>query len=308
MSNSHFLPKRRHFLQMAALSMGALAVGQVDAQILPPEKASSVPSPKKPSLAVVLGSGSARGFAHIGVIRALEAEGLRPDLIVGCSAGSLVGAFWAAGYTGAQMEELALTVKDADVIDFAASGKRGLVVGDSLEQFITKGIGKKKIEQLLIPYAAVATLLRTGEMAVLKEGDLGFAVRASCSMPGVFIPARRGEEDFVDGGLVSPIPVGMARSLGADVVVAVDVSSAPANVVPNGIFEQVMQSFDIMGRSLARLEADRADILIRPDIGRYSGADFTARNAFIQAGLQSAKRMVPVIQERLAKGPGKRRS
>ena len=253
-----------------------------------------------PRIALVLGSGSARGFAHIGVIKALEAAKIKPDLIVGTSAGALIGAFYAAGFTGAQMEDLALKVKDIDIVDMSSGSKRGMVMGDTLQTFVNRATRDRPIELLGIPFIAVATRLRTGEIATFRSGDLGLAVRASCSVPGVFIPPKINDVDFVDGGLVSPVPVRIARDAGADFVIAVDVSSGPLNATPVGIYEQVMHSFEIMGRSLAKLEADQADVVIRPDLVRLASTDFTSRAAFIQIGQSAGTRFAPVVQEKLA--------
>ena len=253
-----------------------------------------------PRIALVLGSGSARGFAHIGVIKALEAAKIKPDLIVGTSAGALIGAFYAAGFSGSQMEDLALKVKDIDIVDMASGTKRGMVLGDTLQTFVNRATRDRPIETLSIPFIAVATRLRTGEIATFRSGDLGLAVRASCSVPGVFIPPKINDVDFVDGGLVSPVPVRIAREAGADFVIAVDVSSGPLNSTPVGIYEQVMHSFEIMGRSLAKLEAEQADVLIRPDLARLASTDFSSRAAFIQIGQAAGTRFSPVVTEKLA--------
>ncbi len=258
------------------------------------------PRADAPRIALVLGSGSARGFAHIGVIKALEAAKIKPDLIVGTSAGALIGAFYAAGFSGSQMEDLALKVKDIDIVDMASGTKRGMVMGDTLQTFVNRATRDRPIELLGIPFIAVATRLRTGEVATFRSGDLGLAVRASCSVPGVFIPPKINDVDFVDGGLVSPVPVRIARDAGADFVIAVDVSSGPLNATPVGIYEQVMHSFEIMGRSLAKLEADQADVVIRPDLARLASTDFSSRAAFIQIGQAAGARFSPVVTEKLA--------
>ncbi len=263
-------------------------------------QSSKGPRADAPRVALVLGSGSARGFAHIGVIKALEAARIKPDLIVGTSAGALIGAFYAAGFSGAQMEDLALKVKDIDIVDMSTGTKRGMIIGDTLQTFVNRATRDRPIELLGIPFIAVATRLRTGEIATFRSGDLGLAVRASCSVPGVFIPPKINDVDFVDGGLVSPVPVRIARDAGADFVIAVDVSSGPLNATPVGIYEQVMHSFEIMGRSLAKLEADQADVVIRPDLVRLASTDFSSRAAFIQIGQSAGTRFVPVVQEKLA--------
>lgn len=285
---------RRNSLRMLATAPLLLA-GAASAQ---PGKAPA--RADGPRVALVLGSGSARGFSHIGVIKALEAARIKPDLIVGTSAGALVGAFYAAGFTGAQMEELAIRVKDIDIVDMGTGAKRGMVMGDTLQMFVNKATRERPIESLGIPFIAVATQLRTGEVKTFRSGDLGLAVRASCSVPGVFIPPKINDQEYVDGGLVAPVPVRIARDAGADFVIAVDVSSGPLNATPVGIYEQVMHSFDIMGRSLAKLEAEQADVVIRPDTARIASTDFNARAAFIQIGQSTGTRFAPVVQEKLA--------
>lgn len=287
-----------------ALVLGGLAAVAAPLAAAPTERA----PPRKPRLAVVLGGGSARGFAHIGVVKGLEAHGIRPDLIVGCSAGSLVGAFWAAGFSGDRMEELALRVRDAEIIDVVQGhAPRGMVTGQSLQNFVNHALRGRSIESFSTPFAAVATRYPTGDLAVLRSGDAGFAVRASCSIPGVFVPAALGGQEYLDGGLISPVPVRTARQLGADVVVAVDVGGAdPAGDQAGGLFELLQRSFEIMSHSLRTNEVATADIAIRPDVGRIASTDFASRRVFIAAGFLAAQRLGPVILERLAAAPRRR--
>ncbi len=295
MSPVSFSITRRH------LVLGALA--SVALQSRPVDAATSTQGRKK--LAVVLGGGSARGFAHIGVIKALEAGGIHPDLIIGCSAGSLVGAFWAAGYSGTAMEDLAMKVQDSEVIDLVTGKQQyGLVAGRSLQSFVNKGLGNKPLENLKIPFAAVATRYPSGDLMVFREGDAGFAVRASCSIPGVFMPASALGSEFLDGGLVSPIPVATARKLGADLIVAVDVGGPdPSTGDSSGLYNVIMRSFEIMSQSLRQHEVNDADIVIRPDVARVKSTDFSSRRVLMALGEHAGKRLVPVIREKL-KAPG----
>lgn len=261
---------------------------------------------QRPKLALVLGAGSARGFAHIGVIKALDAAGIRPDLIVGASAGSVIGVFYAAGYTGAQMEEVAMKVRDADVIDSASNTKRGLIAGEALQKLINNFVKDKPIEALKTPFIAMATNLKTGDSVQLKSGDAGQAVRASSSMPGVFLPMNLNGMELVDGAITSPLPVSVARQISADmVVVAVDVGAAPQNAHASGIYEIVMQSFEIMGLSLAKLEGQKADVLIKPNVAAFSGSDFSNRAQLIAAGYSAGQKAVEQI--RLARSGGVKR-
>ncbi|MDO8457980.1 MAG: patatin-like phospholipase family protein [Burkholderiaceae bacterium] len=258
-------------------------------------------------LALVLGAGSARGFAHIGVIKALDAAGIRPDLIVGASAGSVIGVFYAAGYTGAQMEDVAMKVRDADVIDNASNSKRGLIAGEALQRLINTFVKDKPLEALKTPFIATATNLKTGDSVHLKTGDAGQAVRASSSMPGVFLPTTINGMELVDGAISSPLPVSVARQSGADLVVAVDVGAAPQNAHAAGIYEIVMQSFEIMGLSLAKLEGQRADVLIKPNVAAFSGSDFNNRAQLIAAGYAAGQRAVEQIRMAQNAGMKKRR-
>lgn len=274
------------------------------AALLPSAALATAP-PAQPAarkkLAVVLGGGSARGFAHIGVIKALENAGIRPDLIVGCSAGSLVGAFWAAGFSGAQMEETALRVQDTEIIDLV-SGKTqyGLVGGRSLQNFVNQYLMNTPIERLKIPFASVATEFPSGDLTVFSQGDTGFAVRASCSIPGVFIPASQNNKDYVDGGLISPIPVATARALGADLVVAVDVGGPDRSAEgARTLFSMVMRSFEIMSESLRQHESRQADVLIQPQLANIRSTDFSSRKASILLGQRAGTLLAPVIIAKL---------
>ncbi|HPI61853.1 patatin-like phospholipase family protein [Zoogloea sp.] len=292
------------FSRRRALVFGGLAAMAMPLGAAPAERSAA----RKPRLAVVLGGGSARGFAHIGVVKGLEAHGIRPDLVVGCSAGSLVGAFWAAGFSGDRMEELALRVRDSEIIDVVqGNAPRGMVTGQSLQNFVNQALRGRGIESFPTPFAAVATRYPAGDLAVLRSGDPGFAVRASCSIPGVFVPAAQGGQEYLDGGLISPVPVRTARQLGADVVVAVDVGGAdPGGDSQGGLFEVLQRSFEIMSQSLRTNEVATADIAIRPDVGRISSTDFASRKVFIAAGFLAAQRLGPVILERLAAAPRRR--
>lgn len=277
------------------------------ATLLPSAGLAAVPPVQtvaKKKLAVVLGGGSARGFAHIGVVQALESAGIKPDLIVGCSAGSLVGAFWAAGFSGAQMEDTALRVRDTEIIDLV-SGKSqfGLVDGRGLQNFVNQYLMNRPIERLKIPFAAVATEYPSGDLTVFSQGDTGFAVRASCSIPGVFIPASQQNKDYVDGGLISPIPVATARALGANLVVAVDVGGPDRSAEgARTLFSMVMRSFEIMSESLRQHESRQADVVIRPQLANIRSTDFSSRKALILLGHRSGMLLVPVIKAQLEGG------
>lgn len=268
----------------------------------PAAKPASAAPAGKPRIGLALGGGSARGFAHIGVLKSLEQAGIKPDAVVGTSAGALVGAFYAAGWTPWQIEEFFLQVRESDVADFSAAGKRGLLTGDALASLVQGKLKNARIESLPIPFAAIATDLKTGELQMLRQGPVADAVRASCSLPGIFVPKSVDGRELVDGGLVSPLPVGSARRMGCDVVIAVDVSAPPQPSELSGLYEVILQSFDIMGRALSNQEALQADLLIRPDTARWSSSDFNARRELIQAGYVAAQGKLADVRARLARG------
>ena len=250
-------------------------------------------------LGLALGVGAARGFAHIGVLKALDQAGIDAGVLAGASAGSPVGVFYAAGFTAWQMEEVALKVREIDLADMG-NNKRGLLAGNALQKLVNRYVNGEPLERLKRRYAAVATDLASGEIALLRSGDEGRAVRASCSIPGVFVPCEIGGREFVDGGLTSPLPVQQARELGAEFVIAVDVGATPRNAVAQGLYEVMLQSFEIMGRALSKTQARHADALILPDTSAYLGSDFGVRHELIQAGYLAAQAALPTIKLALA--------
>ena len=268
---------------------GVLAAGQVFAQ-------SQAPSARPFKIGLALGAGAARGFAHIGVLKSLDQAGIKADVIAGTSAGSLVGVFYAAGFTPWQMEEVALKVRDIDVADMSTASRRGMFAGEALQKLVNGYVKNASLESLKIPFGAVATDLRSGDMVLLKSGDAGQAVRASCSIPGVFVPANIGGKELVDGGLTSPLPVQAARQLGADFVIGVDVGAKPQNPVQSGLYEVLLQSFEVMGRALTKAESVQADFMIRPENGRFSSTDFTMRKEIIQAGYEATEAIVAKLK------------
>jgi NTE family protein len=182
-------------------------------------------APRRPLVGLALGSGSARGWAHVGVIRALEQAGIRPDLVCGTSIGALVGAAYAAGELE-HLEQWLLGLGFKDVIAFMdVSLSSGLIKGERLMDFLRHNFVDRPLEELAMPFAAVATSLRTGAEVWLRHGSTLDAVRASIALPGLFAPALREGLVLVDGGLVNPVPVSLARAMGADVVIAVDLGS-----------------------------------------------------------------------------------
>jgi len=252
-----------------------------------------------PKIALVLGGGGTRGFAHVGVIKALEANGIVPDIIVGTSAGSVVGALYAAGYTGSDLERVALSMDDTIVADWSLPD-RGFIKGQALQDFVNRAVQNRPLEKLNKPLAVVVADLKTGERRVLQSGDAGIAVRASSSVPGVFQPVAMDGHEYVDGGLVSPVPVGVARAMGAGLVIAVDISSKPQFRKTGNSIDVLLQTFSIMEQSIARHELAGAEVVIQPDVGAMGSADFSGRKLAIAAGEKAALAALPLIRQQIA--------
>jgi NTE family protein len=250
-------------------------------------------------IGLALGGGAAKGFAHIGVIKMLEASGIHPDVVSGTSAGSVVGALYASGMDPFQLQERAFGLDESSIRDVRLfSG--GLVQGQALQDYVNRLVEHHPIEQLRLPFAAVATRLEDGQRTVFVRGNTGQAVRASSSVPGVFEPVEIRGKHYVDGGVVSPVPVDAARQLGADFVIAVDISSAPSGSNPQGLVNIVGQSISIMGRQLGRQEMARADVVIRPALGNIGSTDFEQKDQAMLEGERAALAAIPLIRARLA--------
>ena len=266
----------------------------------PPPPPPPPPAPKRPPrLGLALGGGAARGFAHIGVIQVLEEAGIKPDLVVGTSAGSLVAALYAHGKTGAELASVALTLDEGTITDWAFPG-RGMIRGDALARFVREHTKGQPIEQMKMRLGIVATDLDSGAGMLFERGDTGQAVRASSSVPAVFQPVRIGDREYVDGGLVSPVPVRFARQMGAEMVLAVDISSPPDGAATDGTMKLLLQTFAIMGKSINRFELRDADVVLRPPLLGVSSADFTSRVRAIRSGRDTALAQLPEIKAKLA--------
>lgn len=263
----------------------------------PPPPAPSVPQ-RPPRLGLALGGGAARGFAHIGVIQVLEEAGIRADLVVGTSAGSLVAALYAAGKSGAELAAMALTMDESAITDWSFPS-RGLIRGEALARYVREQTGGRLIEQMPTPLGIVATDLDSGAGVLFRRGDTGTAVRASSAVPAVFQPVRIAEREYVDGGLVSPVPVRFAREMGAEMVIGVDISTPPDGAATDGTLRLLLQTFAIMGKSINRFELREADIVLRPPLTGVSSADFTARVRAIRAGRETAQAQLADIRSKL---------
>ncbi|KUG23291.1 hypothetical protein ASZ90_006952 [hydrocarbon metagenome] len=254
--------------------------------------------PKPAQIAVVLGAGASKGFAHIGVLKVLEAQKIPIHMIVGTSAGSLVGSLYASGKTAFELQGLAMKMEADNVIDYDWKIWRGgLIKGEKIENFINLNIQNTPIEKLKIRYYAVATNAATGEEVVFAKGNTGMAVRASCSVPGVFQPSKIGSGTYIDGGVVSPVAVDVARRNGADVVIAVDISGGINTNVPDGIMDTMRKSIDIMYARIAEYQIKNADIVIRPNMKNIGSTDMDKFNEAIFEGEKAASIKMPEIQK-----------
>jgi NTE family protein len=270
---------------------------------LPPLAAAPPPPPppplRRPRLGLALGGGAARGFAHIGVIQVLEENGLAPDLVVGTSAGSLVAALHASGKSGSELEVLADAMDETAFADWSYPG-RGLIRGEALAKFVRDKTGGRMIEQMRIPLGIAATDLDSGAGILFQRGDTGTAVRASSAVPAVFQPVRIGQHEYVDGGLTAPIPVHHALAMGAEFVIAVDISAVPEGNATGDAARMLLQTFAIMGRTIKTFELKDADLVLQPSLAGVSGADFTTRRQSIRAGREVTLAHLAELRGRLA--------
>jgi NTE family protein len=247
------------------------------------------------SVALALGGGGCRGYGHIGVIRAFEKSGVRPELVVGSSAGALVGALYAAGMRADELERNGERMSPNLLRDWIFP-KLGLFGGDPIRRFVNERTGARTIESLPTRFAAIATDLRSGERVILDRGDLGLAVQASTSAPGFIEPARIAGRTLVDGNLASPVPVDAARALGARRVVAVDVTFPPEQADLADPYDALYQAFSILTRRLALEERDRADAMIAPKLPVHHDMSAATLKALVDAGERAALEAMPRIR------------
>ena len=268
----------------------------------PPESFSTVAVPAMPQTApkigLALGGGAARGFAHVGVIKVLQSHGIEPELVVGTSAGCMAGALYSAGYSGFDLQQMSFDLDRATVADWSVFGN-SLIKGDALHAFVDQAVKQVPMEKLKRRFACVAVKLRSGDAVLLDHGDVGDVVRASTAVPEVFAPMVIGGEPYVDGGLRAPVPIRQAHAMGADLVIAVDVSSPPG-ALPDGRMAMLRQTIAIMSMGLREYEAKEADVMITPDLSGIGATDFDDRMKAILAGERAAQAALPQIREKLA--------
>jgi NTE family protein len=290
---------RKDLIQVMVLAAAALLAACTTApkpqppQVVAPPAVAKVP----PKIGLALGGGAARGFAHVGVIQVLEEAGIKPDLVVGTSAGSLVAALYASGRNGQQLQTVAMAMEEAAFADWTLPiFNRGLLRGEALARYVNTQVGNRTIETMALPLGIVATDLNTGQGALFRRGDTGTAVRASSAVPAVFLPVKIGSQEYVDGGLVSPVPVRYARQMGAEVVIAVDISSAPEGNPSGDTLQILLQTFAIMGKSINSWELKDAEVVVRPQLRGMSSGDFAGKRRAIDAGRAAMQAALPQLK------------
>lgn len=266
----------------------------------PPRPEPKPPQWRAPRVGLALGGGAARGFAHVGVIEVLEQNGIRPDLVVGTSAGSLVAALYASGMNAQELVSTALQMEEAAIADWTLPlFNRGLLRGEALARYVNKQVQGRDLQEMRMPLGILATDLASGKGVLFQRGDTGTAVRASSAVPGVFTPVSIGGHQYVDGGLVAPVPVEQARLMGAELVIGVDISSPPDAKPDNDALSVLLQTFSIMGQSINRYILNEADVVVRPQLNGVGSADFSARQKSIAAGRQAMQAALPRLKELL---------
>jgi NTE family protein len=259
-----------------------------------PTKEITIASKQPARIALVLGAGASKGFAHIGVLKILETNRIPIHMIVGTSVGSFVGSLYAYGYNAFQLQKIALNIEKSDIIDFSIPDN-GFIKGEMLENYINKLVNNTPLEKLKIPFYPVATNIQSGQEIVFATGNTGTAVRASCSIPGIFRPVNISGQFYVDGGVVSPVAVDAARRLGADIVIAVDISSDTDKDIPENTIKTILKSVNIMYSKIAGIQLQKADIVIKPKVGHIGSADFDKRHEAIMEGEKAAIEAMPKI-------------
>jgi len=251
-----------------------------------------------PKIALVLGGGGARGFAHVGVLRVLAEEKIPIDLVVGTSVGSVIGALYAAEPNVFELEWKAFEIEKDDFIDYSLfSAKTGPVKGEAIQAFVREHVKQQNIEEFPVRYVAVATDLATGRRVEFSSGPVVDAVRASVAIPGVFTPAQVGGRALVDGGVVANIAVDTARAHGADLVIASNISHRVVNTDLNDVVDITLQSITIMMAEMAAEQLRDADVVVTPPISDVGTLDFSQKKRCMTAGIESARAQVPAIRK-----------
>jgi NTE family protein len=257
----------------------------------------------KPKVGLALGSGGARGFAHLGVLKAFQEEGIPVDMIAGSSMGALVGCFYGVGHNMEDLYKLSTAFRRKYYLDFTVP-KMGFIAGKRIKQFIRLFTHNKNIEDLILPVAVVATDLTNGERVIFSKGPIADAVRASISIPGIFVPEKINGRLLVDGGVIDRVPVSVVKEMGADIVIGVDVAQVKQNADISTVYDVIMQSIDILQKEIIRHREIGSDFMIRPDVEEYSARAFTNTEEIIAVGEAEAKKIIPSIRKAIEEWKG----
>ena len=300
---STFHTKRTWLLTAVAVGLAACGSVPTVAPVGPVVGPQVTPTPlRPPRIGLALGGGAARGFAHVGVIAVLEQNGIRPDVVVGTSAGSLVAALYASGKNATELEKAANIMEEATLTDWTMPfSNRGMLRGTALARYVNAQVQNRLIENMALPLGIVATDLGNGQGVLFRRGDTGTAVRASSAVPGVFQPVEISGRDYVDGGLVAPVPVAYAQQMGAELVIAVDISSPPEGNAATDSFKVLLQTFSIMGQTINRHELKLAHVVVRPALAGVGSAAFNERQRSMAAGRDAMQAAMPALREQLAR-------
>ncbi len=304
---SDLTPRKLLFTVLAFLLLFSCQTKQIAKPTPAPTPAPTpvVAAKKQPRIALVLGGGSAKGFAHVGVIRVLEQEKIPIHMIIGTSVGSLIGGIYAANPDSFQLEWLAFKIERNDILDFSiVYSKMGPVQGARLEAFVDQNLKVKKIEETRIPFCPVATDLNTGETVVLEKGSLAKGIHASAAIPGIFVPVAFGNRTLVDGGVTNNVACDVARARGADIVIAVNLQKDVKNSQIDSVIDIIGQSVNIMMRETSKHKLRSGDVLIEPEIKGVSLFDFSQKKLLMEEGQKAARKAMPRIKELIANYKG----
>ena len=262
-----------------------------------PDTPAVVQVARLPTVGLALGAGAARGFAHVGVLQVLDEAGIKADALVGTSAGSVVAVLYASGLSGKALEQAALGLNETALADWMLPwGNRGVVRGAALAKYVNEQVKGKSLQAMATRVGVLAAQLDTGLPVLFQRGDAGQAVRASSAVPGVFMPVAIAGQEYVDGGVVAPVPVSFVKQMGAQVVVAVDISSPPSATPASDTVGVMLQTLSIMGQRLNGFELKGADVVVRPNLDGMGAANFAVREQAIAAGRAAMQAALPALR------------
>ncbi|ADL12526.1 patatin-like phospholipase family protein [Acetohalobium arabaticum] len=251
---------------------------------------------ERPTVGLALGAGAAKGIAHIGVLQVLKEADINIDYLAGTSIGSMIGGFYAAGLDLKWIERIAYQINWDLLTDFTVP-RQGLIAGKKVKAFVQLLTKSKRFSDLDIPFAAVATDIEKGEEVILQDGLVADAIRASTSIPGVYVPYRIDNRLLVDGAILNRIPVNVVQNLGADVIIGVDVGFDFQENKVNNIFDVILTSIRIMEQEVFDKRIIEADVLIRPEVGYIAPQDLDRAEEAVAAGIEAAQKALPQIKE-----------